>query len=233
MRVEIKMSFADDQVDAAARVFRLADGEAEHRRIFFSEAPTRADRPLPLASRGLILRVRTGVEPDVSIKLRGPEGCIDADAWRQLPTSGDGAKLEGDWSGERRMVAASLTRDLDPATSDPRDPGDVRALLSDRQTRLARAWVIPLDLVQPLGPVLAEIWEGAVDGIGEDCSFERWTVADLRFLEVSLRVKDDVAERTRRRLEKAVRDAGIVVGGNATTKTDAVLRRLVADRWGV
>jgi hypothetical protein len=215
----------------AAGAFGLVEGAAQHRRIWFSEARTRADRPLPLAARGLILRVRTGANPDVSLKLRGPEGCIDAVAWQQLPTSGDGARLEGDWSGERRMVAASLSRDLAPATPDPRGPGDVRALLSDRQTRLAQAWVIPLDLVEPLGPVLAESWEGAVDGVAQKCSFERWTVAELRFLEVSLRVEGDKAGKAQRRLAKAVHDAGLGAA-NATTKTETVLRQLVADRWG-
>ena len=233
MRVEVKMSFADHQVDTAMGVFGLADEAARHRRIWFSETPTRADGPLPLAGRGLILRVRTGEKPDITLKLRGPEGCLDPVAWRQLPTTGgDGAKLEGDWSGAHRMIAASLSHDLDPPIPDPRSPGDVRALLSDRQIHLAHAWVIPLDKAEPLGPVLADSWEGDIDGIAEKCAFERWTVAELRFLEISLRVDDDEAETTQQRLTQAVHDAGLTDAPKAGTKTDTVLRRLIADRWG-
>jgi hypothetical protein len=227
------LSFTDHQVDMAMDVFGLAAAVARHRRIWFSEAPARADGPLPLGGRGLILRVRTGEKPDSTLKLRGPEGCLDPVAWRQLPTTGrDGAKLEGDWSGEHRMIAASLSHDLDPPTPDPRSPGDVRALLSDRQIHLAHAWVIPLDKAEPLGPVLADSWEGDIDGVAEKCAFERWTVAELRFLEISLRVDDDEAETTQQRLAQAVHDAGLTVAPKAGTKTDTVLRRLIAVRWG-
>jgi hypothetical protein len=46
-----------------------------------SEVSVGSDDPLPLNSRGLILRRRVGKGADVTLKLRGPEGCFDVAAW--------------------------------------------------------------------------------------------------------------------------------------------------------
>jgi hypothetical protein len=62
---------------------------------------------------GVIVRVRAKKKSgDVTIKLRDPDGGIDARAWRAGAGNRSDAKIEGDWTG-KRLVSASLGHDLD------------------------------------------------------------------------------------------------------------------------
>ena len=51
---------------------------------------------------------------DATLKLRAPDGAINAAAWKtRAKDLGKAAKLEGDWTGDRRLISASLSRNLD------------------------------------------------------------------------------------------------------------------------
>ncbi len=84
MDVEIKVNFTGSQIEQAKTVFGL-DRESKDRKIWFGEIVTGHDGrdALPLLERGVILRVRATKKKsgDVTLKLRGPDGCIDAAAW--------------------------------------------------------------------------------------------------------------------------------------------------------
>jgi hypothetical protein len=233
-QVEIKVTFAGETVDRALEALGLKDTEAKERRIFFSEVRVEPGDPLPLTGRGLILRTRLSERGgDTTLKLRGPEACLDVLAWEERTTRwGDNAKIEGDWTGPRHLVAASLDHDLDEEdgeTTDPRTPHDVIALLSDAQRTVAREWMIPLNLLEPLGPVLALKWKKTVGGIEPRFDVELWTVGeDLRFLELSVRVQATAATAVQHALNTAVDALGLPVAAGAGTKTEAVLRRLMA-----
>lgn len=208
---------------------RFAPGDATviRRRIFFSEVRVPEQVPLPLAGRGLIVRSRRGPDGgDVTLKLRGPQGCIDTRAWKRRTRRWD-AKLEGDWAGAKRMVSASLTHDLRPddgGDTDPRNAHDVLATMSKAQRKLARQWMVPLEELEPLGPVESRRWTvSGLDGV-----VEVWTVDELAFLEFSTHAPAEDAEAAqldlRRRLIASGLDEDALV---SATKTETVLRHLM------
>src|SRR4051812_33400653 len=77
---ELKLNFDADQVENALRVFGFDPDKGKPRKIWFGEVVDGLDGPdtLPLAARGIILRVRRKKKGgDVTVKLRGPDGCVD------------------------------------------------------------------------------------------------------------------------------------------------------------
>jgi len=228
-RFEIKLNVEAPQIAKAMQAFGIEETEGKDRDIWFGEILDGRDGPiaLPLSARGVILRVRTkGNGGDCTLKLRGPDGCLDVAAWRKRTDEfGDAAKVEGDWAG-RRLVSASLDHDLDDDARAAMDgPAPVAAsLLSEQQRLLAHELLVPLEPVTLLGPIAARKWK-----LGGGVEAELWTVDGLRFLEIS-RVTDD-PEQAQRELEQRARDGGVDLDPHPVTKTTRVLQHL-AERHG-
>ena len=72
-------------------MFGLDREKAKDRKIWFGEVVTGHDGrdALPLLERGVILRVRATKKTsgDITLKLRGPDGGIDAAAWDERTAS--------------------------------------------------------------------------------------------------------------------------------------------------
>lgn len=223
--IEIKLNFGAPQIDSARSVFGL-DGEPEHRRIWFAEITDGLDGrdALPLLGRGLILRFRDKRKSDATLKLRASDGSIDAAAWRARTSDLDGAKLEGDWAGDRRMISASLVSDVDEAAMDELRSHRPSAanLLSAAQRKLATDLMIPVGRAALLGPVAAMKWEGP-DGI----EAEQWDAGgDLRFLEISIVEKEDPVGAMKRLGQRATNGGLTIDGTNQEPKTTRVLKEL-------
>jgi hypothetical protein len=160
--VEIKVTLGAEMVERGRQAFRIGLAQAERRSIWFVERPVRHGDPaaLPLLSRGVIIRIRQreGEDDDATLKLRGPEGCIDPDLWRRRTGSfGKRAKLEG----KRHLLAASLDGKIAGGRIEEvvaEQPQQVKRLLSEAQQALAEEWLLPLEEVQLLGPVRAAKW---------------------------------------------------------------------------
>lgn len=227
-KIELKVTVADDAVRRAIAAFGL--GEPKHKRIWFGEVPSPAAGRLPLSARGLIVRLRIAKRrATATLKLRGPDGCLDAAGWRDLSEPwGDDAKIEGDWSGDRHLVSASLDHTVErESPPEPVSTADLVAYLSGEQRHLARQLLMPLDRLRPLGPIAADEWEESVPGVRGEVSFERWVVDDLCFLELSLTVAAEEAADTQPSLLAALTSRGIEVAPSAATKTETVLAHLV------
>ena len=228
-RFEIKLNFGAAQIEKAMQVFGIAPDKGKDRRIWFGDIRDGLDGldALPLSGRGVILRVRAKKNGgDVTLKLRGPDGCLDVDTWRMRTGAfGDDAKIEGDWAG-RRLVSASLSADLDDAAraslGDP-DPS-VTDLLSAEQRQLAGDLLVPLAPVTLLGPITAKKWDPNDD---HAVAAELWTVDDLRFLEISI-VTDDDPEKAQAALEQRATDGGLTLTPGQETKTSTVLKHLAS-----
>lgn len=94
---------------------------------------------------------------------------------------------------------------------------------------------VQLDGLVALGPILSTKAEDVpLDDLEVD--LEAWSVADLDFLEVSIRVKpkdeDDIekftarAERKQRKLEDTVRERGVALSEHPESKTRRILTAL-------
>jgi hypothetical protein len=233
-RVELKVTVGGTQVADGLREFRLDKDDTddvERREIFFCERPdVRVDPPmLALLARGILLRVRRNQDRsgESTLKLRGPEGCVDPDLWgRRTDAFGKDAKIEGDWVGDRHLVAASLDSPVEAGRIGEvvaERPHRVRRLLSDAQAKLAEKLLLGLGRLELLGPVDAFKWELTVEGLEEKVVAELWEVDErLRFLELSMRVEEDPGG-AQRRLEGTVGGRGLKIDPEQETKTKIVL----------
>jgi hypothetical protein len=240
--VELKVSLDAVEADDGMRKLELDKDEARKRTIWFFEGVDADGSPgeLPLLRRGIILRARGKKDGsgDSTVKLRGPEGCLDPALWhRRIEAFGgdaeDDAKIEGDWAADRRLVAASLDSDVEAGRLDQLvagHPDQLRRLLSDAQTALARELLLGLDGLVALGPIRAWKWEAGAGELDTRVEAERWEIENgPRFLELSMRV--DVADgpEALRRLRETVTDAGLTID-DAETKTQTVLQHFAGLR---
>jgi hypothetical protein len=232
--VEIKVSIGGPEVATALDALGLG-GNGQQRRIGFIEDST-VGVVLPLFHQGVVLRVRQvdGDEDDSTVKLRPCRRSQLTERWLG-EKRGDGWKLrvEEDWAGSRRVLAASCVSDLPQgriasarAGTDP-----VRRLFTEGQRRFLSDCAgiqINLDALTLLPPVTATRWEGVrVRGV-EDVVAERWTIDHLDFLELSIK-KDTVeeAQPAQDELEREIRALNLERDDENESKTERVLAHLV------
>jgi hypothetical protein len=149
---EIKLNVGAAQIGKAMQVFGLSPTGGAERKIWFGEIRTGRDGrdALPLLARGVIIRVRAKAKSgDVTIKLRGPDGCLDVKAWSKHAESFTGkAKIEGDWA-DRRLVSASLESkfgEAGRAELDTDEPSMAKLLSSEQQQLAWELFAVPRDL---------------------------------------------------------------------------------------
>lgn len=231
--VEIKVNVAGE-VQGALTTLGL-DGGAERRIWFLEDLTPGLDPALPLLNAGVILRVRSGTSADSTVKLRPCHRTQLTADWTEdfQDEDEDGNefeyRIEEDWTGPRRSLAASAVQDLDPGlvTAVTEDEADPSSLFSKRQRRFLRDCAdlrIPLDAVTPLGPVRARKWKDVALGDFE-ANAERWQAGPLDFLEVSIRVDDD-PEQQQQDFEAAIRNLGLTIDDDPESKTRRVLAEL-------
>jgi hypothetical protein len=193
-RVELKVTLVDTMVERGLAEFGLElesdpPGEVGRRNVWSCERIDADGGPtmLPLLSRGIILRVRRDEEDGSGVstlKLRGPEGGVDSELWRERTDAfGKGAKIEGDWVADHHLVAASLDSDVEGGRIDKvvaaGRPHQVEPLFSREQEMLAAELLLGFDGLELLGPVDAWKWkltfEGLEDELAAEMKFPRQT----------------------------------------------------------
>jgi hypothetical protein len=229
--VEIKVNVAGPVQDALT-ILGL-DGGAERRIWFLEDVTPGLDPSLPLLNAGVVLRVRSGTSADSTVKLRPCRLTQLTPDWTEDFQDKDGDefeyRVEEDWAGPRRSLAASAVQDLDPGlvTAVTDDEANPETLFGKKQRRFLRDCAdlrINLDALALLGPVRATKWKNIAIGDFET-NLERWQAGTLDFLELSIRVKDD-PEPQQRGFEGAVRDLGLVIDDDREPKTRRVLAEL-------
>jgi hypothetical protein len=240
--VEIKANIDGAVLDALARLGDLSG--ATKRQIWFAEdRDGLAGGELRLYSADVIVRVRSGEGPDdTTAKLRPCHQSQLHGRWKAAFENPDVEyRIEGDWSGEHHVQAASAVSTFGQGTqAQIGGTGLHEQTLTSSQleflTRCASVSV-SVDNLIALGPIDSTKWSGvAMEGLTVNA--ERWKVADLDFLELSIRVKpekhdtaDDFAHHARRqqrRLAEAVAALGMQVAANTDNKTHRVLTALAA-----
>ncbi len=231
--VEIKVNVAGEVQDALATLG--LDGGSERLVWFLEDLTPGLDPALPLLNAGVVLRVRSGTSADSTVKLRPCRRTQLTADWTDDFQDEDKDenefeyRIEEDWAGPRRSLAASAVQDLDPelviaVTAADTDPG---ALFGKKQRGFLRECAdlrIALDALTALGPVRARKWKNITLGDFE-VNIERWQAGTLDFLELSIRVEDD-ADQQQRRFEAAVRGLGLPVDDDPESKTRRVLAEL-------
>ncbi|MET0866038.1 MAG: hypothetical protein ABWZ98_17030 [Nakamurella sp.] len=231
--VEVKVTIDGELVAAAAEAFDLDPARAAIRSIWFCEsAAGLAAHRLDLLERGIILRLRAGTaeSTDATVKLRSEDPPMLRPPWK------DSFEIEGDWSGDRRMISASLTADVGAGViesavgktaglNDVFDGTQLRFLAEE-----CNPPVVPAAL-RALGPVAALKWKAFdVSGLSADVRAEQWQVDELLFLEFSIRVKWNAAGKAQEDLLAVLAHRGIEPGDQQAPKTSVVLEHLAGIR---
>lgn len=231
--VEIKVSLGKPQVARAVEVLELG-GNPPPRAIGFIEDTTVGVK-LPLFHQGVVLRVRQiqDGDDDATVKLRPCRRSQLAEPWLGAE-KGDGWKfrVEEDWAGTRRSLAASCVADLPSrriaAVREGKEP--VGRLFNTAQLRLlseCAGMPINLDALELLPAVEATRWENVRVREVKDVVVERWIIGELDFLELSIR-KDTIEEarETQAELERAIGVLGLERDDEHQSKTEQVLAHL-------
>lgn len=227
--VEIKVTVSG-AIKQAVKALDLDKGT--NREIWFLDDLTPGVRPtLPLFAAGVVLRLRTGGnKADSTVKLRPCRRTQLVSRWaRPFETDDFEFRIEADWAGKRRSLAASAVAEIDPdliksVTTSGNDPGIVITPWQKELLSSCTSMVIVETGLTPLGPISARKWKDIK--IGDfDVNAERWSVGNLDFLELSIRVEAD-PEGQQTRFEAAIKTRGLTFQTDQETKTSQVLTEL-------
>ncbi len=233
--VEIKANIAAGDVSGAMDALELADDSSLL--IWFFE-DTSAGLTLPMLDAGLVIRARAKAgddDGDCTVKLRPCRRSQVTPFWLATTETGDvEVRLEEDWSGDRQVLAMSCETRLDAdAIAAVTAAGQAPAhLLGDLQSQFLTECG-PLRVNVPaltrLGPIAATKWKKVrAEGMDDlDARAERWRVADLDFLEVSIKVDAEDAVRARGELRDALEALGVPLDTSQETKTRSALTALL------
>jgi hypothetical protein len=231
--IEIKVNIGGD-VEYAITALGLNGGK--QRQVWFLDDLTEGSSPpLPLLSAGIILRLRrreNGNE-DSTVKLRPCRQSQLTFPWHAALSGEPEYRIEGDWSQKRHLLAASSVADIEPRTIDYVIYGDghiLDAFTEPQRDFLAECGEIRVALtgVAALKPIASTQWKDVSIGSRADVAAERWTVAGLDFLELSIRVTSgaDEAIAQQRALVDEIRARGLALDDNDAAKTARVMKRL-------
>lgn len=228
--VEIKVTVAGSQVEDGIAAFDLTD--SRERRVQFCEDVSPV-RPIatPLLDAGVVIRLREnlGRKDDSTIKLRPCRGTQLAGPWFTDRTR---VRVEADWSGERRVIAASFEVELPRGAIADAHQGLDGLLSTEQHDYLAACADIRVNAaaLTVLPAVDATRWKLRTTHreLDLDIVVERWVVDDaLRFLEFSIRVPAAIAEARNKALERLLRDHGLRPDAEQQTKTRLVIEHLI------
>ena len=135
---------------------------------------------LDLLAKGVILRLRRGVDSDLTVKLRPSKGR------RFFATSYDHevVKCEEDFTGDGGMLSYSIKR---RCTADqlPETGGDITRLLSQGQKKLLREANVSIDWsrVKKVVEIKSTTWETRAQAQVRKLTLEAWEWSDGKLLE--------------------------------------------------
>ncbi|MFD8228754.1 hypothetical protein ACFV16_31970 [Streptomyces massasporeus] len=239
--IEIKVNIDGNIADALSALDQTQGEQAQKRLIWFAEHRQGVADGRLLLDSGVIVRFRSGDTPDeLTVKLRP---CTTEQLSSRFSEPFDKEsfeyKVEEDWSGIRRALSASATRTHPQgALLHAVTPGaDAAAPLDTLQLQFLQECApgVHINGLDALGPISStKLNNVPIDDLEVD--LERWTVVDLDFLELSIRIKpkhgedfhefEQRAERKQKKLESAVQDRGVVISENPENKTRRVLTAL-------
>lgn len=235
--IEIKVTIGAEQVQAAKQALTLFDEDGRRRKLYFCEAARPGgSEALPLLDHGVILRLRQnrGAKDDSTVKLRPFDQARLTPRWLEAGKHDSWEfKVEGDWVGDRRVVAASLVADQEQVKEVGRGEAPPSTVFSAEQEQFL--WdcapvKVSLDELRVLGPVDAIRWKNVRLGDFEAVA-EQWDVDDaMRFLEVSILVRPDQAVEAQQGFARAIAAKGLEPDRTQETKTRMVLEHLAGLR---
>ncbi len=237
--VEIKATLVGADVGKAVDAFELDDAKA-WRIVFCEDVTTGVTPQTPLLNSGVVLRVRgkSGTKGDSTVKLRPCR-------WSQLSesfftnreTNESELKIEADWAGTKRTLAASLTADweddrLAAVRSGHLSPADLFTNEQRKFLEQCSPGPVNLDAVTALAEITATRWKefpAEVGGSALSCRAERWLFDGVfDFLELSIVSDLERAEQDQAALHFLLTGHSLTVEQKETRERDATGGRGIA-----
>jgi len=236
--IKISATIPANEVDTALAVYHLSRSTAHSYEIYFCEQPSQLGL-LPLLDYAVILRVRRHLDGpgDATVKLRPCRPGQLTSRWSAFRrTRHHELRIKGDWTHDRRVVAASLVRSVPGdhlrrvLDSRPHDPA--RLFSACQRRYLAQCTIAGPgpDHLRLLGPVQARWWRLREPRF--DIAAEQWTVrtsgnpSALDLLELSVRAAPDDAALVQPAFLASIRRRGLDPYAFRGTKTRHVLQYL-------
>ena len=234
--VEIKVNFSRNETPTAVQQLQLP-AQPQSWQIYFCEDVNPGAPATPLLDLNVILRarVRPDDDDDVTVKLRPCRSSQFSDRWLEMTKK---LKIESDWAGDRRVLAASHTEkqqnSLIPAVvAKQRPPTDLFTVEQKDYLADCAGATINLNTLTVLPPVTAVRWKNVAVAPPElELRAERWTVDDLDFLELSAVAPVERAAAKQAAILEFVRSVGLPVSEDQETKTRQVMKHLVGSSLG-
>ncbi len=208
---EIKLLLDPSTVDAVVKSLNAGSGTT--RQVLLYDTAK-----LDLLSRGIIVRVRTGSDPDLMVKVRIPTE-------RSLSAADGIAKCEIDRTGDSAVRSYSITIAL--AGEVPNSGIEVLRLLSPAQKQLLEQAHVPLDWsrMERVATIESTVWRTGIQPEFGKLALELWKWPAGQVLELSTKAADDGAS-TQTQLLRLANDKRLAVSPIQKTKTEIVLRDL-------
>jgi hypothetical protein len=230
--VEIKVTLEGDIDDALRRL--PSEAQPERRHIGFLEYANGGSN-LPLLGAGITLRVRMpdgAGKTESTAKLRPCASSQLTDRWARKAADGKPVRVEFDWAGDRKVLAASFDAKIDPddVTAALEGRNGVKPLFTEEQEEFLEECTpfrLRFGVLRLFGMIEATKWEQVSVGPVTDVTVERWKLDRLDFLELSVRSEEDKAAKEKDALERALGDLGLAVAAQQPLKTRVVLEHLV------
>lgn len=215
--VEVKLELLPAETQAAQTALSVKKQTAG--RVYFFDTDT-----LDLLSQGAIVRLRTGAQNDLTVKLRPPK-----EKTFTVPSEGlANVKCEVDLTGDGANSSYSLGRTVSLRPL-PQTGSDVSILLSPDQKRLLSDAQISVDWsrIKRIAAIESTTWQTRAQPHFGKLSLELWQWAGGRVLELSTKVSKDESLSVYTELQKLVGTKGLSIALDQRAKTAIVLQSIV------
>jgi hypothetical protein len=215
--VEVKLELLSAETQAAQAALKVKKQTAG--RVYFFDTDS-----LDLLSQGAIVRLRSGAQNDLTVKLRPPKGKTITVPFKNR----DGSKCEVDLTGDGANTSYSIGRKL-VAEQLPETGSDISNLLSADQKKLLNDAQISLDWmrIKRIAAIESTAWQAKVGPHFGKLSLELWEWAGGRVLELSTKVSKDGGLSAYTELQELVKTKGLSASPDQRAKTAIVLEAIV------
>jgi hypothetical protein len=217
--VEVKLLLSPSEYQAAVTDLSLEKETAGF--VYFFDT-----NKLDLLSQGVIVRLRQGIDDDLTIKLRPSKG----EKFSDLATEPETFKCEIDFTEDGASPAYSISRRY-TGNSLPQTGYDIARLLSTGQKKLLEERKASIDWsrVERVVEIRATAWQSKSQPHFNKLTLELWEWPEGRILELSTKAGSNAGPMTSAMLLDLVRSKTLSLSQDQRSKTSTVLESITHD----
>ncbi len=214
--VEVKLLLSPTEDQAAVTALNLKKETAGF--VYFFDTNN-----LDLLSQGVIVRLRQGIDNDLTVKLRPSKG----EKFSESANEPDTFKCEIDFIEDGESPAYSISRRY-TGNSIPQTGYDISRLFSPGQKKLLEERKASIDWsrVERMVEISATVWQSKTQQHFNKLTLELWEWPEGRILELSTKVGSNAGPMTSAMLQDLVRSKALSMSHDQRSKTSTVLESI-------